>query len=160
MSQPLSCVVGMAHKVLAAHLEAALTFWGPQQFPQKQERAPTPRDKPINATCERREQAAREPEGTGGPWRERRVRGSWAVEQNRRGRRPRGRGKGGPCRGTTVLGREKGGLWRSERDTKRVDRAWISKEACAPVPRASQDRGHGYPGPWHSHPQRPSLPPT
>lgn len=75
------------------------------------------------------------------------MRGSWAVAQNWRGRRPWGRGKGGPCRGATVLGREKGGLWRSERDTKRADRAWVSAEACAPAPRTSQDGGAGTQGP-------------
>lgn len=91
------------------------------------ETVPTPRDKLINATCKRREQAAREPEGTGGPRRERRVRGSWAVEQNRRGRRLRGAGKGGPCGGATAPDREKGGLWRSERDKE--SRRRISGEA-------------------------------
>ena len=117
------------------------------QFPRKQGRAPTPRDKPINATCKRREQAAREAEGTRGAWRERRVCGSWAAEQNRRGRRLRAGGKRGPCRGATVPGREKGGLWRSERDTKRADRARVSEEASMQVPGPSWVSGCGCPGP-------------
>lgn len=83
--------------------------------------------------------------GTQGPGRERRVWGSGAVEQNRRGRRWWDPGKGGPCRGATVLGRERGGLWRSERDTERADRAWVSGEACTRVPRASWDRGRRNP---------------
>lgn len=93
------------------------------------ETVPTPRNKPINATCKRREQAAREPEGTGGPRRERRVRGSWAVEQNRRGRRLRGAGKGGPRGGATAPGREKGGLWRSERDKESRRGASVGRPA-------------------------------
>lgn len=104
-------MAGMAHRVLPLLLEAALVFWGPRQFPWKQERAPTPRDKPINTTCKRREQAARELEGPRGPG-ERQVQGSGAVEQNRRGCRPGAQEKEGPAE-APVLGRKR--PWRSER---------------------------------------------
>jgi len=116
------------------------------------ETVPTPRNKPINATCKRREQAAREPEGTGGPRRERRVRGSWAVEQNRRGRRLRGAGKGGPRRGAMAPGREKGGLWRSERDKESRQGASVGRPAPQRPGGGLSGQGHGRPGPWRSQP--------